>query len=1028
MITWKEVVYGFAVCALCTSVGLAQPVQPAALQQTAVCPALQQPAGPAAFGTMDQRVADTFVTAPGEATRQGGENCATAFAITGPLPFTDSGTTVGYANDYYQPFCGDGTGPDVVYSFNPYGSQLVTISLCGSGDENDTVVWVYRGNCDGYPIAWNDDSPECGNLNSKIENIPMPAGTTYYIVIAGYGYSTVDYVLNVTSVPLVTGACCFCDATCMETCESDCTDRAGTYQGDGTYCWSSECTYQPPPNDDCESVTPVTLSNGVPEVFTGHNACSTNDCGMVSGPQVWIAFTITELSDVDISYCGTWPTQTTVSVWMFDACPCDADYYAATTSGWDCPDGSVNFHGTWKGLAPGTYYYGVQTAPGAEGPYYVTVTATVPVYGACCLCDGACAVVMEEDCAAEFGAYYGDNTTCEQAGCTPVPVPENNNCHNVQPVTLLDGVPQQFTGTTRCAMAADCSLLMYPTVWHAFTLDWPAQVTVEFCGTSPAFENAYWTLMSGCPCNSGVIRDTFSWKACGDGNLTFGFNGLATGTYYLPVLAAPIWASGPYVVTVTATPVAGGACCVCDGTCRDGTAESCATLDGLYYGDGSSCEDTECPNQIPPNAYCEDVTPVPVTPGVPLVFEGNSHCGPQSCSILGAQGAVWVAFTLSHETDVTIAFCGTNPRFGTAYTTLMTACPCANPIWANDYNWNSCGVGDTNVTLFFYDVPAGTYYYPVPYLPASDANGPYVVTIITPAPTGGCCMETGCAVMTQPDCAAQGGWYVGDYTDCGGVSYNVNQGTAFEDISATGVEFSPAETDDGGGEYALPFTFNFYGEDHTTVGIASNGYLTFSTDWSTTGGAWTFPDPTPPNNMIAAFWTDLVPAPETAPVHVATLGTEPNRRFIVQFTNVPIWWFGGSNTFQIVLFETTNNIEFRYQNFDAWFYRWIEAGIENANGTVGIELHPQVQPNTSVAITYNVAPSPCARGDMNCDGLLNAFDIDPFVLALVTPEQYAAAFPDCLIERADCNCDGIVNAFDIDAFVQCLLGGCQPCP
>ena len=65
---------------------------------------------------------------------------------------------------------------------------------------------------------------------------------------------------------------------------------------------------------------------------------------------------------------------------------------------------------------------------------------------------------------------------------------------------------------------------------------------------------------------------------------------------------------------------------------------------------------------------------------------------------------------------------------------------------------------------------------------------------------------------------------------------------------------------------------------------------------------------------------------------------------------------------------------------------------------------------------------------MNCDGLLNAFDIDPFVLALVTPEQYAAAFPDCLIERADCNCDGIVNAFDIDAFVQCLLGGCQPCP
>jgi len=29
----------------------------------------------------------------------------------------------------------------------------------------------------------------------------------------------------------------------------------------------------------------------------------------------------------------------------------------------------------------------------------------------------------------------------------------------------------------------------------------------------------------------------------------------------------------------------------------------------------------------------------------------------------------------------------------------------------------------------------------------------------------------------------------------------------------------------------------------------------------------------------------------------------------------------------------------------------------------------------------------------------------------------------------DVNCDGQINAFDIDAFVQCLTqGGCDPCP
>jgi hypothetical protein len=62
------------------------------------------------------------------------------------------------------------------------------------------------------------------------------------------------------------------------------------------------------------------------------------------------------------------------------------------------------------------------------------------------------------------------------------------------------------------------------------------------------------------------------------------------------------------------------------------------------------------------------------------------------------------------------------------------------------------------------------------------------------------------------------------------------------------------------------------------------------------------------------------------------------------------------------------------------------------------------------------------RGDLNCDGSVNAFDIDPFVLALTSPEGYAASFPDCDRMLADCNGDGAVNAFDIDPFVLLLVG------
>jgi alpha-amylase len=62
-----------------------------------------------------------------------------------------------------------------------------------------------------------------------------------------------------------------------------------------------------------------------------------------------------------------------------------------------------------------------------------------------------------------------------------------------------------------------------------------------------------------------------------------------------------------------------------------------------------------------------------------------------------------------------------------------------------------------------------------------------------------------------------------------------------------------------------------------------------------------------------------------------------------------------------------------------------------------------------------------APGDVNCDGLVNSFDIDPFVQALLAPGDYATAFPDCDISLADMNRDGMANSFDIDPFVDLIL-------
>ena len=61
-------------------------------------------------------------------------------------------------------------------------------------------------------------------------------------------------------------------------------------------------------------------------------------------------------------------------------------------------------------------------------------------------------------------------------------------------------------------------------------------------------------------------------------------------------------------------------------------------------------------------------------------------------------------------------------------------------------------------------------------------------------------------------------------------------------------------------------------------------------------------------------------------------------------------------------------------------------------------------------------------GDLNCDGQVNSFDIDPFVLALTSPSQYPAAYPACDWMLADINEDGFVDNSDIDPFVDLVTG------
>jgi hypothetical protein len=66
--------------------------------------------------------------------------------------------------------------------------------------------------------------------------------------------------------------------------------------------------------------------------------------------------------------------------------------------------------------------------------------------------------------------------------------------------------------------------------------------------------------------------------------------------------------------------------------------------------------------------------------------------------------------------------------------------------------------------------------------------------------------------------------------------------------------------------------------------------------------------------------------------------------------------------------------------------------------------------------------TPPHLGDVNCDGSTNFADINPFVLALSSPDAYAQQFPGCPLENRDINMDGVLNFGDINAFVALLSG------
>lgn len=152
----------------------------------------------------------------------------------------------------------------------------------------------------------------------------------------------------------------------------------------------------------------------------------------------------------------------------------------------------------------------------------------------------------------------------------------------------------------------------------------------------------------------------------------------------------------------------------------------------VYTAGQDTEEFTTCvysPTNVPANDLCTGADNQSLAVGASITFSGD-NTGALDTELLGA-ATVWHSFTTTECTNLVINYCGTNPAFGNAFTSLFTDCPPTNAIGAESFNITDCT--DGNVTLYFENIPAGTYYYGV--LTEDGAVGPYTINVTASACT-----------------------------------------------------------------------------------------------------------------------------------------------------------------------------------------------------------------------------------------------------------------------------------------------------
>lgn len=187
------------------------------------------------------------------------------------------------------------------------------------------------------------------------------------------------------------------------------------------------------------------------------------------------------------------------------------------------------------------------------------------------------------------------------------------------------------------------------------------------------------------------------------------------------------------------------------------------------------------------------------------------------------------------------------------------------------------------------------------------------------------------------------------YADQGGIDGSGYMWTNSRTVSSPSVNYEWIDVQDGTAAHSgvlgdavsaavsLPadFDFYFYGKVMRTAYISTNGWISFV---DPSGNSYpvntTIPGGVGPDSSIAVFWDNLSSNNSNNGVFYKTVGSKPNRKFVVE------WYISSPNPigFEVVLFEHSNIIKFQYKTLDAFWGGGQSAtiGIKADNAT-GLE-------------------------------------------------------------------------------------------